>query len=95
MVKPRFRSSLVPAIGNASRLHTVFLFGTIAQEDWSVEATKEFFKQIFFMGLIRETNVTLCVPFRRALGYNLDDESRHTHRGEVQCPRSRKVMSCS
>src|SRR5215831_12675305 len=31
-VKPQCQVSRVPAIGNASRLHTVFLFGTIAQE---------------------------------------------------------------
>ena len=31
-VKPRCQVSRVPASVNASRLHTVFLFGTIAQE---------------------------------------------------------------
>src|SRR5262245_5434635 len=31
-VKPRCRWSRVPASVNASRLHTIFLFGTIAQE---------------------------------------------------------------
>ena len=30
--KPRFQLSRVPAIAHESRLHPIFLFGTIAQE---------------------------------------------------------------
>ena len=58
-VKPRRQLSRVPASVNASRLHTVFLFGTIAQEAYSVEVTKEIFKRVFFMGSRKKIYVTL------------------------------------
>jgi hypothetical protein len=48
-LKPRFQESRVPAIVNESRLHTVFLFGTIAQEAESGGGTMEFRQHIFFM----------------------------------------------
>jgi hypothetical protein len=60
MSKPRFQSSLVPAIGNASRLRTVFLFGTIAQEAYSIEVAADVFKRVFFMGRRKKSYVTLC-----------------------------------
>jgi len=48
MSKPRFQWSRVPACDIWTGASTVYLFGTIVQEEQSLGVTKELFKLIFF-----------------------------------------------